>query len=205
MAQDAVQSMDPARVDGLAKVLGEVAIDRQVVVFTHDDRLPDAVRRLEVPATIVEVLRREGSLVELRKVQNPMRQYLDDAFSLVSTKDLPKIARERVVPSLCRHSLEAACLDVVRRRHLTRGDSHESVEELFDTHTKLVPRLALALFDDAEKASDVYNGIKNRFGPWQIDTVKLCNEGAHKGFPGGDALSFVRNVNKLAGELVKLA
>ena len=32
-----------------------------------------------------------------------MRQYLDDAFSLVSTKDLPKIARERVVPSLCRH------------------------------------------------------------------------------------------------------
>ena len=202
---DPVQSMDPARVDGLAKVLGEVAIDRQVVVFTHDDRLPDAVRRLEVPATIVEVLRREGSLVELRKVQNPMRQYLDDAFSLVSTKDLPKIARERVVPSLCRHSLEAACLDVVRRRHLTRGDSHESVEELFDTHTKLVPRLALALFDDAEKASDVYNGIKNRFGPWQIHTVKLCNEGAHKGFPGGDALSFVRNVDKLAGELVKLA
>ncbi len=77
----------------------------------------------------------------------------------MSTKDLPKIARERVVPSLCRHSLEAACLDVVRRRRLIRGDSHESVEELFDTHTKLVPRLALALFDDAEKTSDVYNGI----------------------------------------------
>ena len=126
---DPVQSMDPARVDGLAKVLGEVAIDRQVVVFTHDDRLPDAVRRLEVPATIVEVLRREGSLVELRKVQNPMRQYLDDAFSLVSTKDLPKIARERVVPSLCRHSLEAACLDVVRRRRLIRGDSHEGARQ----------------------------------------------------------------------------
>ena len=37
---DPVQSMDPARVDGLAKVLDLVARDRQVIVFTHDDRLP---------------------------------------------------------------------------------------------------------------------------------------------------------------------
>jgi recombinational DNA repair ATPase RecF/uncharacterized Zn finger protein (UPF0148 family) len=202
---DPVQSMDPARVDGLAKVLGEVANDRQVVVFTHDDRLPDAVRRLSVPAKIIEVLRREGSVVELREVRSPMRQYLDDAFALASTKDLPKIARERVVPPLCRHSLEAVCIDVVRRRRLTRGDSHQSVEELFETHRKLMPRLALALFDDAEKTGEVYKSLKNRVGPWQVDTVKLCNEGAHKGFPGDDPLSFVRNVEKLAGELVKLS
>ena len=44
---DPVQSMDPARVDGLARVLADVAKTRQVVVFTHDDRLPEAVRRLE--------------------------------------------------------------------------------------------------------------------------------------------------------------
>ena len=133
-----------------------------------------------------------------------MRQYLDDAFALVSTKDLPEIARERVVPGLCRQSLEAACVDVVRRRRLARGDSHEAIEELFTTQTKLVPRLALALFDDADKGGDVYASIKNRFGPWQVDTVKLCNEGAHKGFPQDDALSFVRNTEKLANDLAKL-
>ena len=201
---DPVQSMDPARVDGLARVLDKNAQDRQIVVFTHDDRLPDAVRRLNVPAKIIEVLRREGSVVEHREVRSPVRQYLDDAFALVNTDDLPKIARERVVPGLCRQSLEAACLDVIRRRRLTRGDSHDEVERLFETHGKLVPRLALALFDDAEKAGEVYASLKNRIGPWQVDTVKLCNEGAHKGFPGGDARNFVRNVEQLANELLKL-
>ncbi len=36
---DPVQSMDPARVEGLARVLADTAKTRQVVVFTHDDRL----------------------------------------------------------------------------------------------------------------------------------------------------------------------
>jgi ABC-type lipoprotein export system ATPase subunit len=48
---DPVQSMDPARVDGLARALAETAKTRQVVVFTHDDRLPEAVRRLGIAAT----------------------------------------------------------------------------------------------------------------------------------------------------------
>jgi hypothetical protein len=42
---DPVQAMDPSKVDGLAQVLAGVAAERQVIVFTHDDRLPDAVRR----------------------------------------------------------------------------------------------------------------------------------------------------------------
>lgn len=201
---DPVQSMDPARVDGLARVLDKNARDRQIVVFTHDDRLPDAVRRFHVPAKIIEVLRREGSVIEHREVRSPVRQYLEDAFALVNTNDLPKIARERVVPGLCRQSLEAACLDVVRRRRLSRGESHDEVERLFETHVKLVPRLALALFDDADKAGDVYASLTNRIGPWQVDAVKLCNEGSHKGFPGGDARNFVRNVEQLANELLKL-
>ena len=94
--------------------------------------------------------------------------------------------------------------DVVRRRRLTRGDSHEEVEQLFETHPKLLPRLALALFDDGDKAGDVYVSLKNRIGPWQIDTVKQCNEGSHKGFSGSDAKNFVKNVEQLANELLKL-
>lgn len=42
---DPVQSMDPARVEGLARVLADAARTRQVIVFTHDDRLWEAVRR----------------------------------------------------------------------------------------------------------------------------------------------------------------
>jgi wobble nucleotide-excising tRNase len=43
---DPVQSMDPAKVDGLARVLSTVAARRQVIVFTHDDRLTESLRRL---------------------------------------------------------------------------------------------------------------------------------------------------------------
>jgi ABC-type hemin transport system ATPase subunit len=39
---DPVQAMDPAKVEGLARVLDEVASTHQVIVFTHDDRLPAA-------------------------------------------------------------------------------------------------------------------------------------------------------------------
>src|SRR5947208_2890763 len=64
--------MDPARVDGLARVLDSVAKDRQVIVFTHDDRLPEAVRRMGLDALVVEVTRLEGSVVELRQGLDPV-------------------------------------------------------------------------------------------------------------------------------------
>jgi hypothetical protein len=68
----------------------------------------------------------------------------------------------------------------------------------------LIPRLALVLYDDPEKGGDVYSGVNNRFGKWQGDTVRACNEGAHKGFPGGDALGFIKNVEQLAKGLQEM-
>src|ERR1022692_4174693 len=50
---DPVQAMDPAKVDGLARVLEKVAADRQVIVFTHDNRLVSAVKDLNIPAMIL--------------------------------------------------------------------------------------------------------------------------------------------------------
>ncbi|MFW6640145.1 AAA family ATPase [Nocardiopsis algeriensis] len=49
---DPVQAMDTETVEGLAAVLAEVGRLRQVVVFTHDTRLSDALRRLGLPASI---------------------------------------------------------------------------------------------------------------------------------------------------------
>ncbi|MBY8870501.1 AAA family ATPase [Micromonospora sp. PLK6-60] len=73
VVDDPVQSMDPSKVDGLAQVLAELAQERQVVVFTHDGRLPDAVRRLDLGAArIVEVHRAERSAVTLRPGDPPL-------------------------------------------------------------------------------------------------------------------------------------
>ena len=72
---DPVQSMDPARVEGLARVLADVARARQVIVFTHDDRLPEAVRRLGIPATVFEVARRSSSVVSVRPRPTSRREW----------------------------------------------------------------------------------------------------------------------------------
>lgn len=201
---DPVQSMDPARVDGLARVLADRAVDRQVVVFTHDERLPEAVRRLRAPARVIQVLRREGSQVELRPVDDPVEQHLSDARALARTRDLPKIARERVTPGLCRKAIEAACLETVRRRRLGRGETHESIEELFETHAKLVPRLALALFDDPDRGGEVMSRVSSQFGRREADAVAECNRGSHEGFGGDDAIQFVRDVERLAKAIAGL-
>jgi hypothetical protein len=156
---DPVQSMDPARVDGLARVLADTANTRQVVVFTHDDRLPEAVRRLDVRATVIEVTRREASVVDLREAQDPVARYLDDAMALATTDNLPREAARRVVPGLCRDAVEAACMESVRRRRLGKGQRHADVEAALLDAQKLTTFAALALFDDAERAGEVLNRI----------------------------------------------
>jgi hypothetical protein len=62
MEQDKV-----GRVEALARVLGAAARTRQVIVFTHDDRLPEAVRRLGTPPTVLSVTRRAQSIVNVRQ------------------------------------------------------------------------------------------------------------------------------------------
>lgn len=68
---DPVQGMDPSKVDGLARVLAELAGQRQVVVFTHDTRLPDAVQRLQIGAQVLEVARAGQSAVTVRAFPDP--------------------------------------------------------------------------------------------------------------------------------------
>ncbi|GAB3211511.1 AAA family ATPase [Marinactinospora thermotolerans] len=54
---DPVQAMDTETVEGLSAVLAEVGRHRQLIVFTHDTRLPDALRRLGLPAMIRTIQR----------------------------------------------------------------------------------------------------------------------------------------------------
>lgn len=79
---DPVQAMDPAKVDGLARVLSSVAATRQVVVFTRDDRLPAALRQLQLPATVLAVTRRERSVVTVRAVSERASHSLQDMVAL---------------------------------------------------------------------------------------------------------------------------
>ena len=148
---DPVQSMDPARVDGLARVLDKVARDRQVIVFTHDDRLPESVRRLGIDARVIAVTRHEDSVVDLTTVIDPTERNLDDAEAVADAKDVPDDVRGQVVPGFCRAAIEATCIEIVRRRRIGRGEAHVDVEHVLEENGQLRSLLSLALFDTAAK------------------------------------------------------
>ena len=176
---DPVQAMDPGKVDGLARVLAMVAQTRQVVVFTHDERLPESVRRLQIPAQVVEVTRRAGSVVECRPTGDPVTQYLDDARALLRTDRLPPPAAARAVSLFCRLAIEAACTEAVRRRRIGRGEPHADVEATLMEARTLLQKLALALFDDAGRAGEVLSRI-NRGSRADADAVAWANRGPHE-------------------------
>jgi hypothetical protein len=199
---DPVQSMDPSRVDGLARALHEVAQTRQVVVFTHDERLPHAVRHLLIPATVIEVTRRPGSVVEARTVKSPITRYFDDAMAIVRTEHLPAEVQQRLVPGFCRSGVEAACADTVRRRRLKAGEMHQDIESDWVGADTLRKRLALALFDDETKAGEVGRRLDNWWSG--ADAVaRALNEGAHGGYDGG-LERLARGAERLAEQIGKL-
>lgn len=201
LIDDPVQAMDPAKVDGLARVLSEVARTRQVVVFTHDDRLSEAVRRLEVPATIWEVQRREKSLVETRRSNDPVRRYLDDARAIAKTPQFPADMRAELVASCCRSAIEAACHAKVRHVRLSRGDAHADVEAALSAAVTTHQKATLAVFDDRDRGSDLLPRLA-KVGGWAADALQLCRKGAHQGF-NGDARQLVSDASRLAEWLQK--
>ena len=201
LIDDPVQSMDPSRIDGLASVLRDAAKTRQVVVFTHDDRLTESVRRQGIEATVLEVTRREKSVVEVRKSADPVRLYIEDAAAVALTKDLPGDARKRVVPGLCRGALEAAATRVLRRRWLGEGLPREGVEKRLDDAEKVAQKLALVLFGDVARSGDVLarlNKEKKEFA----DVLRAANEGSHGVAIDMEPMELVNATERLALWLV---
>ena len=108
-----------------------------------------SVRRLQIPARVIEVVRRLGSAVECRSVRGPVTQYLSDARALLHTHHLPPGAAARATPLFCRLAMEAARTEVFRRRRIGRGEPHADTDEALNDARTLMSKLALALFDDA--------------------------------------------------------
>jgi energy-coupling factor transporter ATP-binding protein EcfA2 len=201
LIDDPVQAMDPAKVDGLARVLAEVAETRQVVVFTHDDRLADAVRRLELSATVWEVARGERSVVEMCRSDDPVARYLNDARAMALTSNLPPDIRSELVASCCRSAVEAACHSKIRSVRLARGISHAEVEAALAEATTTNKKAILAVFDDPTRGGDLSSRLQSA-GPGAVDAFRMCKKGAHKGLKG-DLRPFIKDVESLTRWLQK--
>ncbi|MFF7521052.1 AAA family ATPase [Streptomyces pseudovenezuelae] len=197
---DPVQSMDPAKVHGLAKVLHDLGETRQVVVFTHDTRLQRAFTNQELPVTVLEVERAGRSVVTVNRVTDPVRQALADARALIRTRNLPPVAMTHVLPSLCRAVLERAFSEAAWLRLHRAGMAEHEAEKTVAGAITLMGIAALGLFGDPTRtAGDVYRELRRRCGPRAVDLVRQCQEGAHpSGTSMPDPHRFVDDIKAVA-------
>ena len=181
---DPVQAMDPAKVDGLVELLGELATTRQVIVFSHDDRLAAALRRSSYDATILEVTRGAGSEVTVDITQDPTSRYLNDAHGLIKEWQHGKLTEDdlrRTLPGLFRFAIESAAVDRYFATQLALGTSiHDLEAEWTGTHTTK-KRVNLAIFgaQPAEHVSGAWTNLVYRKA-----ALGVAAGGFHKGLAG---------------------
>ena len=187
---DPVQAMDPRRVEGLAEVLYELSHTRQVIVFTHDDRLAESTRRLGIPADLFECQREEESRVLARQVSTPIEQTLKDARRIITAGGIPGDIKAKGVLILCRHAIEIAARMKIKQRRILRGERHDDVNSLIENNARLIQHLSLWLFDEPDKGNnDVYEELVHRYGADEGSAfkavIKSCNKAAHGEFNVG--------------------
>ena len=201
---DPVQSMDPARVDGLARALENTARSRQVVVFTHDDRLARSCRLLGIDAKVIEVSRRAESVVELRPGLDPVSRHCADAWAIAKSEDLDEAVVSRVVGVFCRSAIEAACSEAITRRRLAAGEDYATIEALLDSTKGLLQLLALVLFDDVSRTKDVVPRLDKGIGRWAVSAYRGVQEASHKHMTREALLRLVEDSERLARGLEQL-
>ena len=155
---DPVQAMDPAKVDGLVELLGELARTRQVIVFSHDDRLPAALRRSPYDATILEVSRGVGSRVSVTASQDPTQRYLADAYGLIKEAEHERLSEDdlrKTMPGLLRFAIESASRDRFFDAGLAAGRTiHDLEAEWSSAHTTR-QKVNLAVFNERQPLEHV--------------------------------------------------
>ncbi|MFE5188441.1 AAA family ATPase [Streptomyces sp. NPDC056628] len=203
---DPVQSMDPAKVDGLAQVLDELGRDRQVVVFTHDTRLPHAFRSQGLPVTVLKVERGEQSKVHVTSDTDPVKEAVDNAMALAHTENCSETALRHVLPSLCREALATAIVEAAWLRRNRTGLRAEDLQSAIDTTERLLPLASFALFDDGlvHPDEEVKDTLRSLYGRESTVLMYQCQQGAHPdGFLPQDPVAFVRKVEDLANRIRK--
>lgn len=204
---DPVQSMDPRKVEGLARVLAVVAETRQVVVFSHDTRLPDALRYHRIPATVLEISRQDHSQVSVRSADDPVRSALGEAREVA--RDLsgaPEVLAE-VLPGLCRIALEAALHEVVMRRVFDPGTPSwkaAEIEKSLVKGGKLVRLASQALFGERRPDQAVYAELTQRLGAEASQVVSWCNRGSHTAVDVSDPAAGIARTARVAEGLRRL-
>lgn len=193
---DPIQAMDPSKVDGFARVLQDLAKNHQVVVLSHDDRLPQAVRDLGMDARIVQVCRDTDSAVDVSDCHDQAGRHLDDAFAIAADPNVPHDVKKRVIPTLCRLAVESAARDVYLTRRFAKGDTRIAAEAAWQDARRTRSQLALAIRDD--KSADIDRWLGSAAS--RQAGLRTITRGMHGGIQE-DCTDAVRQVRRLVDDL----
>ena len=196
---DAIQAMDPAKIDGFVEVLTEVAKTHQVIVFSHDDRLASVIRETGRDARMIEVIRETGSKVTVRDNANPALRQVADVFALMKDDDMPEEAKRRAIPALFRLSVEAAAKQSYFSRQSQSGTPREQWETRWQEAKKTRNRIALAVSSDAQ--ADITSWLEADAA--RKNTLKICNAGVH-GATGSITIHDARDLEKTVNAVLAL-
>ncbi len=180
---DPVQAMDPAKVDGMVRVFGEIAKDRQVIVFSHDERFVASVEVLGIPATVLAVERDPGSVVRVQPVSSVTARLIADARALRYDDAAPDAIKCRVVPNLCRQAVEAALAGRYRADQIAAGKHHAEVEAELNSVSGMHALATLALFGGGEHHADLYSHLAavGKYRAGTLDAFKAIKDAGHIG------------------------
>ena len=194
MIDDPVQAMDPARVDGLARVFSKIAKERQLIVFTHDNRLPESLRLLDIDHLCLEITRSIHSVLSVKKNRDPVIRYFCDARLVIDDKKL-----RWAIPGFCRNGLEAACVEAVRRRRLNAGKFREEIEDELSDAKKLSQKASLVFFND-KQGGKIFDTIEGKWGTKLAEAYRDTNKGSHNKYTGS-----VTELSALIDSCIELA
>lgn len=182
MLDDLIQAMDPAKINGFLDVLLELAQTRQVIVFSHDDRLPAAIRARSLPAQLLDVTREPGSVVMVKENDSPAHRYIADAEAVIRDDNLDDTVKRKATPGLFRMAVEAAAHQRFFTDQARAGANYQQSEQVWENTKKTRQRVALALTGDADGDISGWSVYRQHRRP----TLDICGSGVHTGAALGD-------------------
>lgn len=174
---DPIQAMDPAKVAGFLDVLVELGKTRQVIVFSHDDRLPAAIRARSVPAQLLDVTREQGSLVVVKANDLPADRYVADVEALILDDDIDDLIKRKAAPGLFRMAIEAAAHQRYFAERAKTGAAYHETDTAWEDAKTTQRRVALTLTGAAD--GDV-SGWK-QYRTHRFPTLAISASGTHRG------------------------
>ena len=154
--------------------------------------------------TILQVTRRDKSVVQVEQASDPFERLLEDARQVVGNDKgptpVPAEIAAHIVPGILRTALESVCNDLTRRRLLGSGMASADVEARLASAYRLVARISLAVHGEVRNDPAVRSWMSQKGLEWAIPLVRSLNSGAH-GAASGDLTGMLDDTRRLGRRL----